>query len=1020
MHNDSAKAVYDAQLLRSMAAASALEAVRRTETALAQGDLTAAAAWVGRAHCLAPTDITVQILFASVLVHTAPDAAIAELRAATKRLPEHREAAMALIAALLRAGRADEAAATLGNMLGRMTAPPTDMFRNLAGLVCAAAAAPGWIAMASDGACRVTLIQAGTQPGFTGTVKLTLDGRSAGTFRARPVRVSIRTLNTGWTSARALVATVDGRPLVGSGLDPSRFATVEGFVSASAVGVVSGWARLPAEPMTPPSLYLRAPGGDLEPIPLTPALKAPVGAEPAEAGEGPRWRFELPPDVSATMGRAEITDGRGRQLWGSPILAGTEGAATRQAARALGRSATTHADPFRPLPVSLLPALGKDTGPQAPAARHTPPCDVIVPIYLGAAELDACLRSLEASLPAASRLILVNDGSPDPVIAARLADLAGPQITVLTHDQPRGFPAAVNAGLAHLGPDPSRDVVILNADTVVSGPWLERLSTAAHSDPAIGSCTPLTNDGTLVCYPEPDKPHDAPAEPALSALNDLCWQANGPATVDLPTGVGFCMLMKGACLAETGLFREDLFAQGYGEENDWCLRAAHLGWRTVAAPGVFVAHSGGRSFGAAKGLLIQRNTELLERLHPGYGGYVQAALATEPLLAARRRIDRLKLRHAPGGEATVLITHGDGGGVERHVAWRCTKIAASGRRPIVLSPGPRPGSCVVSLGAGETATKLPNLRFDLPGELAGLAALLTEAKVSSFEIHHLLDHDPSVVELPALLGVPYDLFVHDYGHWCPRISLTGRGQRYCGEPLSPDECEECIADLGSRYGPEVTVRGLRAHSDRLLQGARRVAVACDDVASRIRRQFPAVYPQIVAWEDTVRAQRPVQSRRPGPREVHVLVVGAIGLEKGYDVLLACARDAARRGLPLRFTVVGYTIDDDRLMANGRVFVTGRFAEREGLALVSEQQATLGFVPSVWPETWCYALSLLWQAGLPVVAFALGAQGERIGRAGTGALLPLGVSVGKLNDALVSRGLQTLHTGAATLLETGVK
>jgi GT2 family glycosyltransferase len=1000
MHDDSPKAVYDAQQLRSMAAASALDAVHRTETALAKADLSEAAAWVRRARRLAPNDMTVQILFASVLVHTAPDEAIAELRAATKRLPGHREAAMAMVAALLRAGRPDEAASSLGIMLGRMTVPPIDLVRNLAALVCEAAAKPGWIAMAGDGVCRVTI----TQPAFTGTVKLTLDGRPAGAVRARAGRVSTRLLNESWPLARALVATADGRPLIGSGLDPSRFATVEGFVSASPDGILGGWARLPADPATPPSLYLRPPGGELAPIPLTPA---PDESEAGEPGELPRWRFELPPDACAAPGQAEIVDGRGRHLWGSPILAGAERAATRQAARALGQPPSVQADPFRPLPVSLLPALGKDTGPRSPVVRKTPPCDVIVPIYLGAAELDACLRSLAASLPRRSRLILVNDGSPDPAIPARLAGLAGPQTTVLTHAQPRGFPAAVNAGLAHLGPDPGRDVVILNADTLVSGAWLDRLSSAAHSDPAIGSCTPLTNDGTLVSYPEPGEPQDAPTEPALSALNDLCWQANGPAIVDLPTGVGFCMLMKGACLAETGLFRDDVFAQGYGEENDWCLRAAHLGWRHVAVPGVFVAHSGGRSFGAAKALLIERNTAVLERLHPGYQAYVQAALATEPLLAARRRVDRLKLLRSPGQQATVLIVHGEGGGVHRHVALRCASIAAAGRRPIVLTPGKRPGSCIVSLGMGENATKLPNLRFDLPGEQTDLAALLAEAGSTLFEIHHLLNHDPCVTEFPARLGVPYDVFVHDYGHWCPRISLTGRGQRYCGEPLSPDECEECIADLGSRYGPEVTVRGLREHSGRLLQAARRVAVSCDDVAGRIRRQFPAVYPQIVAWEETRPAPPPVPFRRPGPREVHVVVVGAIGVEKGYDILLACARDAARRALPLRFTVVGHTIDDDRLMASGRIFVTGRFAESEGLDLVTEQRATLGFVPSVCPETWCYALSQLWQAGLPVVAFALGAQGLRVGRSGKGALLPPGISIGKLNDALVSHGFQTL-------------
>jgi len=38
------------------------------------------------------------------------------------------------------------------------------------------------------------------------------------------------------------------------------------------------------------------------------------------------------------------------------------------------------------------------------------------------------------------------------------------------------------------------------------------------------------------------------------------------------------------------------------------------------------------------------------------------------------------------------------------------------------------------------------------------------------------------------------------------------------------------------------------------------------------------------------------------------------------VLLACARDAARRDLDLEFVVVGHTIDDTRMMATGRVLI----------------------------------------------------------------------------------------------------
>lgn len=102
--------------------------------------------------------------------------------------------------------------------------------------------------------------------------------------------------------------------------------------------------------------------------------------------------------------------------------------------------------------------------------------------------------------------------------------------------------------------------------------------------------------------------------------------------------------------------------------------------------------------------------------------------------------------------------------------------------------------------------------------------------------------------------------------------------------------------------------------------------------------------------------------------------------------------------------MGYTADDVRMLDAGPVFITGEYAEAEAVALIQAQAAHLAFLPSVWPETWCFALSRAWEAGLAVAAFDLGAQAERIRRTGHGWLLPLGLPARAVNDALL--GLQS--------------
>ncbi len=290
----------------------------------------------------------------------------------------------------------------------------------------------------------------------------------------------------------------------------------------------------------------------------------------------------------------------------------------------------------------------------------------------------------------------------------------------------------------------------------------------------------------------------------------------------------------------------------------------------------------------------------------------------------------------------------------------------------------------------------PNLIYAVPGELPELAKLLRPDRTRHLELHHLLGHNHAVLGLRHLLRLPVDLFVHDYAWFCPRIALVSTGRRYCGEP-DVAGCEACIADLGSKLHEDIAVPALLARSATELASARQVIAPSADTAARIRRHFPDTAPIVRGLEgDGARPAAPM----PSGAIRRVCVVGAIGLEKGYEVLLACARDARARSLPLEFVVVGYTADDKRMLEAGPVFITGKYAEADATALIQAQAAHLAFLPSVWPETWCFALSRAWEAGLAVAAFDLGAQAERIRRTGRGWLLPLGLPARSVNDALL--------------------
>ena len=945
----------------------AQEAFRRGQHALAAGDPRAALPWIERARRFAPADQTLRYAHGLALLRLGDHGRAAPLLGAVAHSCDVREAWFALALARAALGQAGPAAAALQPLLARHVLPADDGILRLADDIARAAGYPGWCGRRREGSIAIVA---------AAPVTATLDGRRLPTQRlAAPPTAGLLRLSAG------------GRDLLGSPLDLAAFGRVEGFVSATEAGL-EGWAWHPADPETPPRLTIRTAAGA-----TLMALTAEDSAMPATRPLAQPRRFTVPAALlAAAGGMLHVAGPDGRDLAGSP------------------------------LELSLADAPAAPPVPAVAAARPEPDRSVVVVIpVFGALRLTLdCLDSVHGTIPHGTTVVVVDDGSPEPDIADALDTLAAAgRIVLLRHARNRGFPASANAGLrAACALDGARDAVLLNSDTRVPPGWLERLRAAVHGSADIGTATPISNDASILSYPDPAGANPAPDAATLHRLASLAARVDRGRNrvVDIPTAVGFCMYIRRECLEATGPFREDAFAQGYGEENDFCMRARQLGWRHVAVPGVFVAHAGGASFGAARTRLLARNAAVLERLHPGYHALVATQIRADPLADARRRLDAARFRAdaSRGAPAVLLVTHDSGGGVERAVRAHCDALRADGRRPVMLRPvrdtdGARsylPGLCLVCDG---NARGTPNLRFDLPAELSALVRLLRAARPEAMEVHHLLGHHPAVMRLPALLGIAYDVHVHDYAWVCPRITLLGPSRRYCGEPGEAAACEACVAEAGRNTDEAIGIAALRARSGAGLAAARRVVTPSADTAARLRRRFPGLTPVVRPHTDDAALPPPMPTRPPPPgASTRVCVVGGIGPEKGYDVLLACARDAAEHALPLEFVLVGHTPDDDALIATGRVFVTGPYEEAEAMNEIRAQQAHLGFLPSVCPETWCFALSEAWEAGLNVAVFDIGAPAERVRRTGRGWVLPLGLSIHATNKALLAAHARAGH------------
>jgi GT2 family glycosyltransferase/glycosyltransferase involved in cell wall biosynthesis len=633
----------------------------------------------------------------------------------------------------------------------------------------------------------------------------------------------------------------------------------------------------------------------------------------------------------------------------------------------------------------------------APAAAVV---DIIMPVYGGVTEtlaaIDSVLRA--ANLNTCYELTVIADNPGDRAMQSALERRrAAGGFTLLRNTWNLGFVRTANRGMA-LHRD--RDVLLLNSDTLVTGDWLDRIRAAAYADPRTGTATPFSNNATICSYPGFCRDNVIPAGWNHETLDQLCRRLHSGRTVEIPTAVGFCMYIRRDCLEDTGLFDAETFGLGYGEENDFCMRAAGRGWKHVLAADLFVKHLGKVSFEAHAGPLAAASTAKLSAKHPHYEALVQAFISADPLLPLRREMDLARLHLAQGDHIrrrVCLATNDLPGGTERHVQDLARAAREQGQSVVIArySKGSQ-----VSLQVDGAPEDCWNLLFRMPAEKQDLRQTLDRLGVDRMHIHQVVDAPLEIFEL----GLPYDITVNDYGWICPQVTLVDQTREYCGEPAITS-CEACYQALGphkdwaSLRRRSSSVREMREQNLAVLAAADRVYCPSEDVAKRTL-SYVKVREPIITPHDQIPPSPRRWRRQSVDERVRAAYIGSLGYGKGFHSFYSLALDAFKRDLPLDLTVIGPAVESEPLEELG-VRVLGPYEEDHVNALIDQVRPHVVVFPGLLPETFSYTLSIAFGAGLWPVAFDIGAIAGRIRGAGFGKVLPLETPVTEINDTLIA-------------------
>ena len=620
------------------------------------------------------------------------------------------------------------------------------------------------------------------------------------------------------------------------------------------------------------------------------------------------------------------------------------------------------------------------------AYTGTKPIDIIIPVYNGYEFLEALFDSVEKHTSIPYRLIVINDCSPDshvkPYLLERLSK--HPTAIFIDHTANQGFLKSVNEAYTHV----QNHFVLLNTDTEVPSFWLERLMYPILSMDNIASTTPFTNSGEIASFP--NFVADNPIFDSMSVEElDATFKTINPEDfyAEVPTGVGFCMGVNYTLAQKIGLFAEDTFGKGYGEENDWCQRAIKEGYKNLIVPNLFVYHKHGGSFSAEeKQKLLEKNAITLLERHPNYGKDVNTYIEQNPHETLRHL---LVLRASNTTHPIhLMFDHSLGGGANHYADERLEKYLSE-EKNILLVKYDFYSACYTL----RHRYKQYDFSFKIT-EFELLTAFIDTLDITELFINNLVSYKTPKKILTYLTHLAENknihtiVPIHDMYMICPSYNLLNEKGHYCDVP-SLETCKTCMLsnmqEWRNFYEEEVDIKAWREIWGNLLEKSTEILCFSNSSKEIFQKAYPNIEEaKLQVIPHTVEGISPVIVQKETNKTTKTIgVLGAINYVKGASIIKQMVEIIDRDNLDINIVVIGEITEP---IKSKYFHTTGRYNRDDLPQIIQEHQIDIFLIPSVWPETFSYTTQEIMMMELPLMVFDLGAPAERVSQYSKGYII----------------------------------
>lgn len=614
---------------------------------------------------------------------------------------------------------------------------------------------------------------------------------------------------------------------------------------------------------------------------------------------------------------------------------------------------------------------------------------VIVPVFNAHDAVADCLAALSGNLPAFADLLLIDDASTDPRMTPLLEQYASAheRVRVVRNPENLGYTKTINKGIEIAK---ANDVVLLNSDTRVTDRWLDSLRYCAYAKPKVATVTALSNNAGAFSVPEMGRENPCPTHLDDAGFGRVVTAATSGRSMEVPTGNGFCMYIRREALQALGGFDEVRYPRGYGEENDFCMRAVRRGWKNLVSDKAFVLHKRSQSFQGEKADLIRMGRQQLDFDYPEYGLLIKRFSDLEFSYMRKKVSMALNTSNNVRPRALYVISTQTGGTPQTNLDlmramsddYDCWLLRCDSR-VITLS----------QLADGELQVRETHYLAEHVGPVTHtseeydsiVADILYRQRISILHIRHVAWHSLNISAIAKSQNIPVIYSLHDFYSVCPSLNLLDNNLKFCGGVCTSGD-GHCTASLW----PDAEVPNLKHRFvNRWREMIGEFLASCDEFVTTVptaAATIENVFPQLSGRVTVIPHGRDFAHLGSYARfdqkaaKIKVLIPGNIGASKGSELFRRLAEIGAEDRYEFHF--LGGTAG----ILHGIGKHHGRYNRSNFQSEVKKISPAFGVIFSIWAETYCHTLTEMWSCGIPVLGMDIGAVGDRIRKSGAGWLI----------------------------------